>query len=592
MSVLLPILVYVVLVGLCLERIGFAKAWWARVLWGAALAVLLGCFTAQVGWGQPSGSLGPQGPYYYRQGGDRPVRIADGGTDSRSAPAARYALGVPCRTCASDSISANWKLTGSIILPRTYLRDTLAVFTDDVDTTKKLKFQLSSIGTGTTRWATWPNASGTVPLLERTQDWTGAINTFLGSTVIFDGGCVLDHRGVINTYGLTIETGDHLGYINFYPDNGSAGYTVGVPAMDGSMILHKNAQPLGEKTLYTTNTIAARDDRFTIGDNADTTKKIAFEASGITTGTTRTLTAPNASGTLALTTSTLSGGVTNGVLYDNITRAVDANWFMKDDADTTKKFQFQASGITTATTRTYTVPNATTTLAGTSLNNSFTIGQQITASSAGNRCLVLKQAASGSVNPLEVQNSGGGNVATIGPDGSFTTSGPSTFGSISAESLVVMHSADGYVNLYNAGGFQNVLEAGGSSTDALFRLPSVPGKLVAQRDSLNRGGQTASIGSATWSTSPPAGMYQVDYHVSNLSAIAAGTVSLTIAFTDDVGATTRTTSNLSLTTTGRLTDNAPWVIYVASGNITYSTTVTGASGTPNYAVRLRLIPLE
>lgn len=43
------------------------------------------------------------------------------------------------------------------------------------------------------------------------------------------------------------------------------------------------------------------DNTFRIQDNSDATKQIAFEVSGITTGTTRTLTVPNASGTIALT---------------------------------------------------------------------------------------------------------------------------------------------------------------------------------------------------------------------------------------------------------------------------------------------------
>ena len=54
-------------------------------------------------------------------------------------------------------------------------------------------------------------------------------------------------------------------------------------------------------------TIAGIDSTTTIGDNADPTKKVAFEVSGITTGTTRTLTVPNASGTIALLSDLTAG---------------------------------------------------------------------------------------------------------------------------------------------------------------------------------------------------------------------------------------------------------------------------------------------
>ncbi|CAB4155083.1 hypothetical protein UFOVP653_70 [uncultured Caudovirales phage] len=53
--------------------------------------------------------------------------------------------------------------------------------------------------------------------------------------------------------------------------------------------------------------ITGIDSSTTIADNADNTKKVAFEVSGITTGTTRTLTVPNASGTIALTADLTSG---------------------------------------------------------------------------------------------------------------------------------------------------------------------------------------------------------------------------------------------------------------------------------------------
>lgn len=47
--------------------------------------------------------------------------------------------------------------------------------------------------------------------------------------------------------------------------------------------------------------ITSLDSGTTIQDNLDTTKQLRFEVSGVTTGTTRTLTVPNADGTIALT---------------------------------------------------------------------------------------------------------------------------------------------------------------------------------------------------------------------------------------------------------------------------------------------------
>lgn len=44
-----------------------------------------------------------------------------------------------------------------------------------------------------------------------------------------------------------------------------------------------------------------RDNKFEITDNSDTTKKLNFEVSGVTTATTRTLTVPDKSGTIAVT---------------------------------------------------------------------------------------------------------------------------------------------------------------------------------------------------------------------------------------------------------------------------------------------------
>lgn len=90
------------------------------------------------------------------------------------------------------------------------------------------------------------------------------------------------------------------------------------------------------------------DDEFEVVDNADATKKLQFQLSGLTTGNTRTATWPDASGNVLLSTSA---------------SAQDLNFELFDDGDNTKKATFDCSGISTSTTRTMTFPNASGTLA-------------------------------------------------------------------------------------------------------------------------------------------------------------------------------------------------------------------------------------
>lgn len=99
----------------------------------------------------------------------------------------------------------------------------------------------------------------------------------------------------------------------------------------GTPVTTTASQSLTNKTLDNTNTITVRDDRFTLQDNADTTKQAVFELSSITTGTTRTFTFPNASSTLVgagavqtLTNKTLTSPTINGGTISNSSIAVDA----------------------------------------------------------------------------------------------------------------------------------------------------------------------------------------------------------------------------------------------------------------------------
>lgn len=68
-----------------------------------------------------------------------------------------------------------------------------------------------------------------------------------------------------------------------------------------------------------------------------------------------------------------SQNVTNKTLNNtNVVTLKDTLFTLQDDSDATKQAQFQLSGITTATTRTYTLPNASSTLADISTAQTFT----------------------------------------------------------------------------------------------------------------------------------------------------------------------------------------------------------------------------
>lgn len=92
-----------------------------------------------------------------------------------------------------------------------------------------------------------------------------------------------------------------------------------------------DAQSLSNKTLDNTNTITVKDGNYTLQNSSDTTKQVKWSLSGVTTGTTRTLTLPNRSDTLVtlagtetLTNKTLTSPAITGGTIDNSAITVDS----------------------------------------------------------------------------------------------------------------------------------------------------------------------------------------------------------------------------------------------------------------------------
>ena len=100
-------------------------------------------------------------------------------------------------------------------------------------------------------------------------------------------------------------------------------------------------------------------------------------------------------------------------------------------------------------------------------------------------------------------------------------------------------------------------------------------------------GQTAAIASTNFFGGNSGTQFRVQYYLETTTLdLAAGTIQVTISYTDDSGATSQSSAALILTALGRTFGALP--VLRASGNISYSTTLTGIIGASVYALSMSL----
>jgi hypothetical protein len=124
---------------------------------------------------------------------------------------------------------------------------------------------------------------------------------------------------------------------------------------------------------------ANRDDRFRIYNSADTTKQLAIDVSGIATGTTRTLTAPNYSGTIATEEAMKwlpAGGLWDGIIDQVGAQSIDGDFIIISAGG----HQAGIRSLSLTGNRSYTLPDASGTIA---VNTTMSVPATVTPASNG-----------------------------------------------------------------------------------------------------------------------------------------------------------------------------------------------------------------
>lgn len=240
----------------------------------------------------------------------------------------------------------------------------------------------------------------------------------------------------------------------------------GTTVANAAIATTTGSQGLSNKTI-TASTITVADNALTLQDNGDATKQALFELSGITTGQTRTLTVPDASGTIATTAS--SQTLQNKTLDNtNILTLRDDRLTLQDNGDTTKQVVFELSGLTAGTTRTVSIADGNFTVGGTIFNaqtgTSYTIQASdradiLTFSNAAAVSVTLPQATTtgfGSGFFFFVKNLGAGAV-TITPTTSTIAGGSALV--LRTEQWAIVFSDSTNYNAFHTGSITGALSA-------------------------------------------------------------------------------------------------------------------------------------
>ncbi len=179
----------------------------------------------------------------------------------------------------------------------------------------------------------------------------------------------------------------------------------------------------------------------------------------------------------------LSGNPAEALLGDgsfgtpaSVSTVADNLFTLFDDGDPTKQARFQLSGLTTGTTRTYTLQDADMILAGTNFANSFTKQQTIRADTAI-PSLIVQRSAAGATRIVEVRNTAGTAISIFDTAGRFSISPSGTHATTGTGLINITNNSSTVPGINST--FSLTGLSGQSNTSGLWRLePTMTGDLV------------------------------------------------------------------------------------------------------------------